>query len=147
MIVGVYDDDLVSQYKGKEYPILNLNERVLSILALRCVDEVIIGAPWEITQEICKTIKCKYVVQDYISSIEVAQNLTDPNQYPKSQGIYKVIRTETDFTLNTILERLGDNIEPYLSVYQTKVVRQEDYYNHQINDAIEITDEVKATDD
>jgi len=45
------------------------------------------------------------------------------------------------------LDRLGDNIEPYLSVYQTKVVRQEDYYNHQINDAIEITDDVKATDD
>jgi len=147
MIVGIYDDDLVSKYKGKDYPILNLNERVLSVLALRCVDEVIIGAPWEITQEICKTIKCKYVVQDYSSSIEGTKNLPDPYKYPKSQGIYKVIRTETDFTLNTILDRLGDNIEPYLSVYETKVVRQEDYYNHQINDAIEITDDVKATDD
>jgi ethanolamine-phosphate cytidylyltransferase len=49
LIVGLYDDDIVSAKKGSYYPILALQERVLTVLAMRYVDEVIIGAP-------CKTI-------------------------------------------------------------------------------------------
>ena len=31
------------RYKGSNYPIMNLHERTLSVLAYRCVDEVVIG--------------------------------------------------------------------------------------------------------
>ena len=148
LIVGIYDDKLVSQVKGEEYPILDLNERVLSVLALRCVDEVIIGAPWGITKEICKTLKCECVAEGHVTTDQItAKSLPDPNEYPKSQGLYTVITPETNFTLNTILDRLRDSYEPYLNVYQKKVVRQEDYYNTQLDDAINHTSDVKATDD
>ena len=33
----------LARYKGSNYPIMNLHERTLSVLAYRCVDEVVIG--------------------------------------------------------------------------------------------------------
>jgi ethanolamine-phosphate cytidylyltransferase len=44
--VGVWADDVVSYFKGANYPLISLNERVLMILANRYVDDVVIGAPY-----------------------------------------------------------------------------------------------------
>lgn len=37
--------------RGAHRPIMNLHERSLSVLACRYVDEVIIGAPWEVSKD------------------------------------------------------------------------------------------------
>ncbi len=39
LIVGVHDDRVVNRLQGENLPILNLHERVLSVLACRYVDE------------------------------------------------------------------------------------------------------------
>ncbi|MGL4948083.1 MAG: adenylyltransferase/cytidyltransferase family protein, partial [Mycoplasma sp.] len=49
LYVGVHDDDIVNKYKGQNYPIWNLNERVFNWLAIKYVDEVVIATPWKIT--------------------------------------------------------------------------------------------------
>ena len=41
---------IVFRYKGFNYPIMNIHERTLSVLAYRCVDEVVIGAPYSVTK-------------------------------------------------------------------------------------------------
>ena len=43
------------RYKGFNYPIMNIHERTLSVLAYRCVDEVVIGAPYSVTK-VCDCI-------------------------------------------------------------------------------------------
>ena len=49
-MVGVYGDDTVTAVRGSPvFPIMNLHERVLSILACRYVDDVVIEAPLEIS--------------------------------------------------------------------------------------------------
>ena len=35
VVVGLHEDYMVNMYKGKNYPIMNLQERVLSVLACR----------------------------------------------------------------------------------------------------------------
>jgi hypothetical protein len=40
-----------SAHRGAHHPIMHLHERSLSVLACRYVDEVIIGAPWEVTKD------------------------------------------------------------------------------------------------
>ncbi|VDM52080.1 unnamed protein product [Angiostrongylus costaricensis] len=51
LIVGILTDQVVNEYKGKNYPIMSLHERVLSVLAFKPVNEVVIGAPYNITDE------------------------------------------------------------------------------------------------
>jgi ethanolamine-phosphate cytidylyltransferase len=52
LIVGVFNDELVNRHRGANMPILNLNERVLSVLACKHVDDVLIDAPWVITEQV-----------------------------------------------------------------------------------------------
>jgi ethanolamine-phosphate cytidylyltransferase len=52
LVVGVHDDQTVNSIKGSNYPLMNLHERALSVLACRYVDEVIIGAPYSVTEDI-----------------------------------------------------------------------------------------------
>jgi ethanolamine-phosphate cytidylyltransferase len=40
-----------SSKRGAHRPIMNLHERSLSVLACQYVDEVIIGAPWEVSKD------------------------------------------------------------------------------------------------
>lgn len=35
VVVGIHDDSVVNRYKGSNHPIMNLQERVLSVLACR----------------------------------------------------------------------------------------------------------------
>jgi ethanolamine-phosphate cytidylyltransferase len=99
--VGVYDDDTVNLARGDGHPILTLNERVLSVLAMRYVDEVIIGAPWELNREICSSLGCKLVVQDHHNVDAGWGNMSDPNSYAKDAGIYQIINTGLKFNSNT----------------------------------------------
>ncbi|MQL82477.1 hypothetical protein Taro_014961 [Colocasia esculenta] len=61
LLVGIHTDQTVrivfscngycSAHRGAHRPIMNLHERSLSVLACRYVDEVIIGAPWEVSKD------------------------------------------------------------------------------------------------
>lgn len=57
LIVGLHTDKDVNRYKGSNYPIMNLHERVLSVLGCRYVNQVIIGAPYKVTEEVIKQFK------------------------------------------------------------------------------------------
>ena len=57
IIVGLHTDVEVNRYKSENFPIMNLHERVLSVLACRHVDQVIIGAPYTVTAELLDQFK------------------------------------------------------------------------------------------
>lgn len=57
LIVGLHTDPVVNAYKGGNYPIMNLHERVLSVLACKYVNEVVIGAPYDVTKELIVSIR------------------------------------------------------------------------------------------
>jgi ethanolamine-phosphate cytidylyltransferase len=50
LILGLHDDSLITSYHGPNYPILSLQERLLNTLGTKYVDEVIIDAPWKVTE-------------------------------------------------------------------------------------------------
>lgn len=56
LFVGVWADDVVNFFKGSNYPILSLHERVLMVLACRYVDDVVVGAPYQITKDLIKSL-------------------------------------------------------------------------------------------
>ncbi|KAL8270370.1 hypothetical protein Esti_005694 [Eimeria stiedai] len=63
LIVGIHDDATVSAVKGPGFPVMNVNERALNVLAMRMVDEVIIGAPWKIPLYLLQTFGIHMVVR------------------------------------------------------------------------------------
>ena len=60
LIVGLHTDEEVNRYKGSNYPIMNLHERVLSVLACRYVDQVIIGAPYVVSEDLIKQFRVSF---------------------------------------------------------------------------------------
>lgn len=62
LIVGLHTDPIVNRYKGHNYPIMNVHERTLSVLACKYVDEVVIGAPYSVTKELMDHFKVDIVV-------------------------------------------------------------------------------------
>ena len=60
LLVGVYGDECVKERRHR-LPLMNLQERVLSVLACRHVDDVLIDAPSEITPELLSTFRVSTV--------------------------------------------------------------------------------------
>ncbi|PHJ21684.1 ethanolamine-phosphate cytidylyltransferase [Cystoisospora suis] len=85
LIVGIHDDETVSRVKGPGFPVMNLHERALNVLAMRVVDEVIIGAPWVIPQYLLKQFQIQVVVRgSRIDSIAYPLKRRSPSSSPFS---------------------------------------------------------------
>ncbi len=69
LYVGIHDDDLVNSLKGHNSPILSLHERVLMVLANSYVDDVLIGAPLGVTEDMLKTFNISLVIQSKLISL------------------------------------------------------------------------------
>lgn len=56
LYVGILDDQTVNKMYGSNLPIMNLHERVLNVLSCRAVDEVLLCAPWAVTEALIKSL-------------------------------------------------------------------------------------------
>lgn len=123
LFVGVWGDDIVNFFKGGNHPILSLHERVLMVLACKYVDDVVVGAPYQISKDLIKSLNIKNVVharsqEDLV--LEEHQHI-DPNKVPKELGIYEEFDIETEVTVETIAQRVVDNREKYKAKYDKKI--------------------------
>ena len=100
LIVGIHDDVTVNQVKGSNYPIMNLQERALCVMSQRSVDEVVMGAPWTISEDIIKSFNISIVVQGTAPKTSVPAKAfrkgsvdtdLDPFAVPKGLGIYREV--------------------------------------------------------
>uniref|UniRef100_A0AAX7SDR3 ethanolamine-phosphate cytidylyltransferase n=1 Tax=Astatotilapia calliptera TaxID=8154 RepID=A0AAX7SDR3_ASTCA len=86
IIVGLHFDQEVNRYKGKNYPIMNVHERTLSVLACRYVSEVVIGAPFAVTKD-----------------------LLDHFKEPRRKGILRTVDSGNSLTTDAIVQRIIKN--------------------------------------
>ncbi|KAH0654341.1 hypothetical protein KY289_032019 [Solanum tuberosum] len=115
LLVGIYPDQTVSELRGHQYPLMNLYERSLGVLACRYVDGVIIGAPWEVTQDMITTFNISLVVHGTVSeSNSSTEGGQDPYAVPKSMGIFQVIESPKDITTSSVAQRIIANHEIYV---------------------------------
>lgn len=94
---------------------MNLQERVLSVLACKWVDEVVIGAPYSITKEMLDNgqRRISFVVHGKIPSLPDLDG-RDPYALPKEMGIYQEIDTELpDMTSERIITRILAHRQAY----------------------------------
>ena len=131
LIVGVHDDKTVHAHKGQNYPIMNLNERTLNLLAMRYVDDVIMGAPWEITEDMIKTLNISLVVQGTLHKDGLEVNIThDPYELPKRLGIYREVVSTTNLNAEVIVRRIVDHRMLYIQRNTRMVANEAKYYEN-----------------
>ncbi|KAJ1853601.1 choline phosphate cytidylyltransferase [Coemansia sp. RSA 1822] len=115
LLVGVHDDQTVNAVKGGNFPVMNLQERVLGVLQCRYVDEVVIGAPYSITKDVLEDVYHVDAVAHGASDQPLDIDGKDPYALPKERGIYhEVDHPGLDLTTSAIINRIIDNRHVYI---------------------------------
>jgi len=105
IIVGLHTDPVVNRYKGSNFPIMNIHERTLSVLAYRCVDEVVIGAPYSVSEEMMGHLNVSIVCHGK-TTVMPDENGEDPYKVPKNLGKFVTIESGNDLTTETLVDRI-----------------------------------------
>uniref|UniRef100_A0A8C2CTN4 ethanolamine-phosphate cytidylyltransferase n=1 Tax=Cyprinus carpio TaxID=7962 RepID=A0A8C2CTN4_CYPCA len=108
VIVGLHFDQEVNRYKGKNYPIMNIHERTLSVLACRYVSEVVIGAPYAVGKDLLDHFKVDLVCHGKTEVFSDTDG-TDPYAEPKKRGIFRVLDSSNNLTTDVIVQRIIEN--------------------------------------
>jgi len=121
LIVGIHGDSVVNQMKGSNLPLMNLHERVLSVLGCKYVNDVLIDAPVEVTPDMIASLRITEVVR----GTESDDSNTDLNfdvryRFPREAGILTTVESPSNFRLDTILSRMQEKQE----VFRKKVDRK-----------------------
>ncbi|KAL4557737.1 hypothetical protein LXL04_035925 [Taraxacum kok-saghyz] len=129
LLVGIHTDQTVSANRGAHRPIMNLHERSLSVLACRYVDEVIIGAPWEVSKDMITTFNISLIVHGTVAEDDdFEKDNRNPYDVPKSMEIFKVLESPLDITTSTIIKRIVSNHEAYQKRNERKGESERRYY-------------------
>nr|ACO12188.1 Ethanolamine-phosphate cytidylyltransferase [Lepeophtheirus salmonis] len=124
LIVGLHTDPVVNKYKGLNYPIMNLHERVLSVLSYRCVNEVVIGAPYVVTKDLINHFKVDLVVGGEFPHSPDAETGKDPYEVPKELGKFKVVNSNNPLTTEKLVERILKRREDYINRNKKKEAKE-----------------------
>eukprot|EP00698_Gefionella_okellyi_P018303 TRINITY_DN5470_c0_g1_i1.p1 TRINITY_DN5470_c0_g1~~TRINITY_DN5470_c0_g1_i1.p1 ORF type:complete len:399 (+),score=122.53 TRINITY_DN5470_c0_g1_i1:70-1266(+) len=111
VIVGIYEEEVVRRLNGaKSYsiPLQTLHERVLTVLQCRYVDEVVIGAPFAVTEQLISALNISYVVhgQHTVDPLKTLPETLDPYKIAKDRGMYRELQSLTEPTTSVIIERV-----------------------------------------
>lgn len=109
VVVGLHTDEEVNRYRGANHPMMNLNERTLSVLACRYVNEVVIGAPYVVDEQIIKHFNVSHVCHGLATTAPNSSKGEDPYKIPKEMGIFRSVDSKCTLTTNTIIERIVEN--------------------------------------
>ncbi|AQK57092.1 ethanolamine-phosphate cytidylyltransferase [Zea mays] len=129
LLVGIHTDQTISATRGRHRPIMNLHERSLSVLACRYVDEVIIGAPWDVSKDMITTFNISLVVHGTIAeNMDFTEDDLHPYAVPMAMGIYRRLESPLDITTSTIIRRIVANHEAYQKRNEKKEASEKKYY-------------------
>lgn len=138
LLVGIQDDMTVGRSKGHGFPVMNLTERVLNVCACKWVDEVIIGAPRGVTQDLIKNWDIRTVARGsgHLRNTDI-EAAVDHYAIAKELGIMVEIPSKwPKLCHDTIVERIVSSREVYLKRNKDRAKREDDYYNQKIQAAV-----------
>jgi len=128
LIAGVFSDALVSDHLGRNFPIMTMNERMLSVIGCKLVDDVLIDAPLSVDDDMIASLRISSVVtadfEDNWNGFEARQACA------ASRGILQKLKAIPDaLKLADIVGRLNDNRSRYELKFEVKKQQEDEYYN------------------
>lgn len=129
LIVGIHGDAVVNRQMGANFPLLNLHERVLSILGCRFVDDVLIDAPYNVSREMIASLNISEVVHGTVYD-DIGSNRNDDSRYKEAKdlGLLSVLTSPCDFRLENIVYRIQENQEMFQARFKRKKEAENDHY-------------------
>jgi ethanolamine-phosphate cytidylyltransferase len=128
LLVGVHSDDTANLKHGANYPIMNLHERVLSVLSCKHVDDVVFGAPWKITKDLLVTFNVAVVCKGRVQDAEPARaDLEDPYELPRAQGLLRVLDSPSTLKSAEIVGRIMQQRAEYERKFEKKSKSEAQY--------------------
>lgn len=120
LIVGVHTDEDVRAHKGIRFPVMTLQERVLSVLSCRYVSEVIVGAPYAVTKEMIELLNIGKVVSGTVG----CHDPNDAYAVPRALGIWSQLKSPSSVTTEDIVQRILDNYSRYAERNRKKEAKE-----------------------
>jgi ethanolamine-phosphate cytidylyltransferase len=104
-----------------------MNERVLNLLSLKDVDDIILSAPYFITESFIKDFNISAVIEGKVKKPKVEAG-DDPFEVPKHLGIYHEVDSGTDFSINNLISRVQEHHKAIEEAIEKKKAKQDVYY-------------------
>ena len=134
MIVGIHGDSTVNRIRGMNLPIMNLHERVLSVLGCRYADDVLIDAPYEISNEMIASLNISEVIGTRVydscsSSCDDIQDHHHARYRPAEEsGLLHYLDVESNFDIVRIVDRIQKNQAAYQAKFDRKMEAERRFY-------------------
>mmetsp|Transcript_31533 Transcript_31533/g.46785 ORF Transcript_31533/g.46785 Transcript_31533/m.46785 type:complete len:515 (-) Transcript_31533:147-1691(-) len=155
LIVGIHGDAVVNQHRGHNLPLMNLHERVLSVLGCRFADDVLIDAPYVITSDMIASLHISEVIHGtqsdeiFVSSSSssngskktslkaAAQNgEEDRYKFVREAGLLRIMTSPSDFNLGHVFQRIQKHQEMFQAKFERKMRAENDYYKQRYSGGI-----------
>ncbi|CAG9947493.1 unnamed protein product [Clonostachys rosea f. rosea IK726] len=125
VVVGVHSDEVINEWKGVNYPIMNIFERGLCVLQCKYIQGVVFGAPFTPTVDFLTSLPTGTPVAVYHGPTSFMQLTFDPYTGPKSLGIYREIGNHSFAHVNAgeIVHRIMKSRDMYEARQRAKGVK------------------------
>jgi len=128
LLVGVHNDVVVNRHRGRNFPIMNLNERTLSVLSCRHVSDVVIDPPWHMTRDMIAALGISVVAHGSKHDPN-DDGGRDPYAVPKEMGIFVEVPSSADLTVDAVVSRIHANHERLQAKVEKKLASEREYYD------------------
>ncbi len=103
-----------------------MNERILNLLSLKSVDDIVLDAPYIITESFIANFNISVVVNGKVNGDTKVQD--DAFEVPKKLGIYREADSGSDFTISKLISRVKDHQDAIKESITKKKAKQDVYY-------------------
>lgn len=128
LLVGVHTDEDITERRGPYTPIMGLHERALSVLACKYADEVIIGAPVILSEDMLTTFGIELVVRGTVHEGDEGDSENERYKIAREKGILKMLKSPTSITSATVIHRIVENRALFEARQKKKAAAEADYY-------------------
>lgn len=123
--MGIHNDAVVNRVRGMNLPLMNLHERVLSVLGCRHADDILLDAPYEITEDMIGSLNISEVIRvmdDYANG--------DGSRFriAKERGIMYEMTSTCNFNVGSIVQRIHRNQETFQARFERKMAAEKTFY-------------------
>ena len=113
-------------------PVLNLHERVLSILGCRYVDDILIDAPYVVTSDMIATLGIDEIVQVHRTKnglywTDESANDVSRYQVAIEKGIFHSVQVIDLYQIETIIQQIKNNYSQFQAKYKRKQKAEQEY--------------------